>query len=334
MSERISSCSAGPTLIGALITYLLFGLLLSQLANYVQTIAATDRLALRCLVALVMVIECLHIFFATQSTWRVLVEAFTEPMKMVVQSKTGLSTAFLNASVALAVEAFFAWRIYSLTSDERINEWFSLSVVAKFLAMLPFVIILLALLQFGAAVGMAVEFIRIGRRIQDVYKIKLPISIHLGAQLASDTLITLGMVINLTKFKKRTRLKRTKSMLNRLVLHTVENGLITTLCASGNLIMCLVNVPGLIAAAFHYVLGILYGIVLMTTLNRRQDYRQFDNGDITLELNLPPTDILNPSSTVTRARTMQDAETRIASSLTPVRISLRQMVESDANPKP
>ncbi|RXW17944.1 hypothetical protein EST38_g7914 [Candolleomyces aberdarensis] len=294
----------------------------------------TDRLVLRCLVALVMVIECLHIIFATQSTWRVLVEAFTEPMKMVIQSNTGLSTAFFNALLALAVEAFFAWRIYSLTSDERINKWFSLSVAAKLLAMLPFIIILLALLQFGAAVVMAIKFIRIGRRIQDIYKIKLPISIHLGTQLASDTLITLGMVISLIKFKKRTRMKQTKSMLNRLVLHTVENGLITTLCASGNLIMCLVNVPGLIAVAFHYVLGILYGIVLMTTLNRRQDYRQFDNGDITLELNLPPTDILSPSSTVTQARTMQEAETRIASPLTPVRISLRQMVELNANMKP
>ncbi|KAJ2922453.1 hypothetical protein H1R20_g14643, partial [Candolleomyces eurysporus] len=253
---------------------------------------------------------------------------------MVVQSKTGLTTALLNASVALAVEAFFAWRIYSLTSDGRINEWFSLSVAAKFLSMLPSLVVLLALLQFGAAVGMAVEFIRIGRRIEDVHKVRLPISIHLGAQLACDTLITLGMVLSLTNFGKRTRMKQTKSMLNRLVLHTVENGLITTLCASGNLIVCMVNVPGLTSVVFHYALGTLYGIVLMTTLNRRQNYRQFDNGDITLELNLPPTDISNTSSTVTQARMMQEAETRIASPLTPVRISLRQMGESDANLKP
>ena len=74
-----------------------------------------------------MVIDGLHLGFTTQNTWQVLVEAFTDPMKMVVQSNAGFASAMTNASgewpcvlpvsiptntwnaVALAVESFFAW---------------------------------------------------------------------------------------------------------------------------------------------------------------------------------------------------------------------------------
>ncbi|KAJ2913119.1 hypothetical protein MD484_g7283, partial [Candolleomyces efflorescens] len=213
-----------------------------------------------------------------------------------------------NASVALAVESFFAWRIYSLTTDRKIKEWFSLSVEAKLLVALPFVIFLLALLQFAAAVAMTVEYIRIGRRVQDVSRVMTPIVVHLSSQLACDVLITLGMV--LAKLRTATRIKRTKSMLNKLVIHTVENGLITTLCATGNLVMCLVarTMSNTVSVAFHYVFAILYGIVLLTTLNRRQNYRQIDNGDVTLELNLPPTDMLDSTLNTEESQAVKSQE--------------------------
>jgi hypothetical protein len=74
-----------------------------------------------------MVIDCLHLGFTTQNTWQVVIEAYTDPMKMVVQSSIGFASGMLNASgespccsppsfaaescttVALAVEGFFAW---------------------------------------------------------------------------------------------------------------------------------------------------------------------------------------------------------------------------------
>ena len=86
-------------------------------------------------------------------------------------------------------------------------------------------------------------------------RLRLSITLYLSAGLACDTLITLSMIFivsgyavaraspfadckfyaKLLDFKARTELSTTKRLLNSLIVHAVENGAVTTLCAALNL---------------------------------------------------------------------------------------------------
>ncbi|RXW20211.1 hypothetical protein EST38_g5627 [Candolleomyces aberdarensis] len=148
-------------------------------------------------------------------------------------------------------------RIYELVKD-------------KFAGIMSVIIVTVSVIQFGASIAICVKFLMINRQVQNMYMLKAPITVHLISSVVCDVLITLSMVIIFYHYKKGTAFTATKSLLNALIIYTIENGLITSAWAIANLVVFFLRTQDVINVAFRYVIGSLYAIVLITTLNRRK----------------------------------------------------------------
>ncbi|TEB36889.1 hypothetical protein FA13DRAFT_1787202 [Coprinellus micaceus] len=261
---------AGPVLIGILFTYLLFGVLLAQVAQYYQTVAASDKNWLRILVAVVVVIQFLQLSFITDNAWTVCVLGYLDPMNLISPPISAPGTGVLNGMVSLCVQMFFVWKIYSLAQKSKV-----------FIGVAGLVAVL-SVLQFGASIGITTKFIMVNREAIRLHELKTPITIHLVTTAACDTVITLAMIVILSHYKDNTVFVKTKSLLNTLIIATIENGLITSVTAIGNLIIYFTRTQDMINIAFQYVIGGLYAIVLITTLNRRSPTDRSECTDISL----------------------------------------------------
>jgi len=91
----------------------------------------------------------------------------------------------------------------------------------------------------------------------------------LGA--AADLLIaaTLCTILNFS----RTGFQKSNAMINKLIIFTVNTGLITSLCALASLISILAAPKTWIYVTFYYCLGRLYTNSLLATLNARSVIR-------------------------------------------------------------
>lgn len=248
---------AGPVLIGCLFAYLLFGVLLAQVVQYYQAVTRSEHKIVKMLVGLVVVIQVTQLGLISDTAWTTCVLGFVDPINMIRPPPSAPGTGILNGAVALVVQSFFAWRIYTLGAKTP------LAIGAAVLVFLT------TLLQMGAAIGVAVMFMASGRSSQELFKLKTPITLGLTSTVACDLLITAAMIVILATYKGKTSFTRTKSILNTLIIATVENGMITTIGAIANLIVFFLRTQDMINIAVTYVVGGLYAIVFITTLNRR-----------------------------------------------------------------
>jgi len=97
---------------------------------------------------------------------------------------------------------------------------------------------------------------------------------------AGDVLIALVLCTMLQR--SRTGFRRTDTMINKLMLFTINTGLLTSLCAVASLISIVAAPSTFIYIAFYFTLGRLYSNSLMATLNARKSIRGEDPEAITL----------------------------------------------------
>ncbi|KAJ2928705.1 hypothetical protein H1R20_g8365, partial [Candolleomyces eurysporus] len=178
-------------------------------------------------------------------------------MNLLVPPPAAPSTSIHNGLTGLFVQCFFAWRIYEL-------------VKSKFAGIMSAIIATISVIQFGASIAICVKFLVINRQVQSMSMLKAPITVHLISSVVCDILITLSMVTIFYHYKKGTAFTATKSLLSALIIYTIENGLITSAWAIANLVIFFLRTQDVINVAFQYVMGSLYAIVLITTLNRRK----------------------------------------------------------------
>ncbi|KAF6744706.1 hypothetical protein DFP72DRAFT_927744 [Ephemerocybe angulata] len=256
---------AGPTLLGALFAYTLFGVLLVQIAQYYQCFAS-DRLWQKLLVAVVVVIQGLQLGFTTNNAWNLCVLGLADSTRLRTTPATGAATNFLNGSTALCVQGYFAWRIYRLAKGRK------LLIGATWLAAL-------ALVQWGSSIALIVGFIRLNRQVDLVpVKLRVPVTLYFMAAAVRDVVISISMTFILSRYKTKTAFAETKSLLNTLIATTVENGIITTVSALINLVIYFTRTHDLIGVAIQYVIGGIYASVLLATLNRRSPLAQTTDG--------------------------------------------------------
>ncbi|KAF6744707.1 hypothetical protein DFP72DRAFT_64667 [Ephemerocybe angulata] len=142
---------------------------------------------------------------------------------------------------------------------------------------------LLAVLQWATSLALTVQFAMLSRKIDKVpATLKKGVTVYFVSTSVCDITITIAMIIILSSYKAKTTFVGTTSLLNTLIATTIENGLITTLTAVVNLILYFTRPHDLIGVAIQYVIGGLYAIVLVTTLNRRQNGRRTDGTSFSL----------------------------------------------------
>ncbi|KAJ7457160.1 hypothetical protein B0H11DRAFT_2199919 [Mycena galericulata] len=103
----------------------------------------------------------------------------------------------------------------------------------------------------------------------------LPIrgSTWIAGNFVCDTLITISMVIILVQAQRNSRFKNTETVLNRLIINTIETGAITAGLALIQLVLFLSFPSAYYDIALEFVSGRMYSNVLIATLNGRQRSR-------------------------------------------------------------
>jgi len=115
-------------------------------------------------------------------------------------------------------------------------------------------------------------------------------SISVNVLGAATDLLIAGTLCTLLNFS-RTGFQRSDAIINRLIIFSVNTGLLTSLCALASLISILVAGNTFVYIAFFFCLGRLYTNSLLATLNARKmffrgtisDPRSTDNTSVILQ---------------------------------------------------
>ncbi|KAJ2932926.1 hypothetical protein H1R20_g4161, partial [Candolleomyces eurysporus] len=262
----------GPLLMGSLLSFFLNGTFVLQIYHYYMNYSSTDRRAFIFLVGFVVLIEILHTVMSTHNTYQILAEGFGNPEVFQQTPFSGGTLPALNGLGGLCTQLFFAWRISVLSK----------SILGKLTSAL---VVMGAFAQCAAAIGVTIQYSLLAQDLSLINTLQRTVIAWLGGSFACDMLISLAMVVILLRTREATAFGGSRNMLNALIVHTIENGAITTACAAAMLITYLgIKQANLYYACFEYILGRLYASVLLATLNGRKRMRRAATSEIELSL--------------------------------------------------
>ncbi|KAJ3935872.1 MAG: hypothetical protein NXY57DRAFT_988132 [Lentinula lateritia] len=239
----------GPMLIGVYFNMILFGVLLNQMHFYFQNYKA-DALWIKCLVAYLFVVETANTVFDMVIMYQPLITEYGTEKAVANFPTLFMTEPIVVVLVSMPIQCFFAWRISKITKSYII----------------PGFIVVLALTSAtgGFITGIKVAILKLF--------IKKP-ELHWSALLwflpscVADIIITITLVRSLSK--RKTGFGATNTMIDKLIKMTVQTGMITAICAIGD-VACFMALPHTaINFTWDLALAKLYTNCLMSTLNAR-----------------------------------------------------------------
>lgn len=166
-------------------------------------------------------------------------------------------SVILTTCVAFIIQSYFMWRTWVLTKNYALTGTI-------------FILILLSL-GFGLACG-AETFIL--KDFNNFVVFRWGVGSWLGASAACDLLVAGSLCWTL--WHSKTGFKPTDSLLDRLIVWTLNTGLLTSIVAVIDLI-CFGTMNNLIHFAFNVTLAKLYANMFVATLNQRLRTRRRTN---------------------------------------------------------
>ncbi|KAF7362650.1 hypothetical protein MVEN_00614100 [Mycena venus] len=240
----------------------LLGSLTIQLYDYHNAAGRTrnpDRVAIKILVYGLYLVELAQTLVITQFGWQCLILNFGNVDDLIVTPLSVAVTPVLNGVVATAVQFFFAWRIWQLTP----------STIGRVAVAL---IIAVSLLQFSGTVGVTV-YALLETNFAEITKVTVFADMWLGGGFVCDIIIAGTLTTILWRAKCRSGLESTETILNRLIINTVETGAITATLALIELALFKTMPETYYHITIEYILGRMYSNVLLATLNGRHRSR-------------------------------------------------------------
>ncbi|KAF4591267.1 hypothetical protein EYR40_009870 [Pleurotus pulmonarius] len=242
----------GPMLIGVFLNTILYGVLVVQTFNYFQTYKMTDKALIRYLVIYLLVLETFNTGCVMEMMYDILVKPLARTKPPSGPPKPPMH-AVVTVFISTPVQLFMARRICVLSES---------IIVPVVIALLSFVS-----LGGGTALSVLVTVIPDFSRFNEFYP---AVSTWLGASALADLLITGCLLFTLQR--KRTGMQATDGIINKIMLLTIQTGLITTVFAIADLVLAL-SVQG---KGFNFIpdfaLSKLYTNTLLASLNARTDY--------------------------------------------------------------
>ncbi|KAF9465121.1 hypothetical protein BDZ94DRAFT_1307282 [Collybia nuda] len=258
MSANALLLAVGPVFLGVIFNWGLLGAFLVQIYIYAVWYHQTDRSVVRCIVYTLLCIEGLQTGLATHTGWEILAFNWGDPTVLQNIPWSSATTPILCGIVSMIVQLYFCWRIWLLGANE---------VIARVIGV---VCTSLAIVQCIAAITYGAKFISLDLNASffETTESKVIAIIWLVCTAVCDVLITASLVYIFTAAKSRS-LAHTGSLLNRLIIQTVQSGIITAIFSILHLVIFLVYPGTLLDVPFVYILSKLYPNVLLANLNNR-----------------------------------------------------------------
>jgi len=253
-----AATAVGPVFIANILNWMLMGTLIMQVYTYYLKFR-TDRMFIRVLVYALLVIDATQTIMLTHHGWWALVAIWGKPDQLDVLTWSAAMMPLMCGIVSILVQFFYAWRIWTLTTN-------------KYVHYLTILVMLGSLTQgLAAIIGAVVS--RENPTQATLIRMHSEFEVWWGGSLATDTLITICMTYVLSQHKSRTTWKKSETMLTTLINRVVQTGAITVLCASVGVGLYLRFEHTTYHFVPAYILGKLYTNSLMLTLNLRRARR-------------------------------------------------------------
>ncbi|VDC07367.1 unnamed protein product [Peniophora sp. CBMAI 1063] len=248
--------SIGPYIIGCSFNWLLMGTLLVQLYAYdKERKRLGDSRWLRSLVVFVTCMDIAQTVVTTRDLWHFAIDSWGD-YDALSQLTWGeaLISPFAGCA-ALAVQLFYAWILRAFAC----------------------VIIMLSLMQFIASLhGTVFSLIKYVKHDNLSYlstrTANIDIYVWLCGSFTGDIVISSCMVWLLHRAKSQTIWPQSQTLYDRLIIHSVQTGLVSTTAAGLVLVLWKINNRYYVAAGI--IIGKLYSNSLLSTLNGRASRRQ------------------------------------------------------------
>ncbi|THH27147.1 hypothetical protein EUX98_g7048 [Antrodiella citrinella] len=204
----------GPMLLGQLFNWGLLGVLIVQ--AYLYYIAfPRDHRGLKCVVAVAFLLELAQTILLTYDSFRMFAKGWGDPVELNSIGFFWLDISLLSGLISVLAQLFYAWRIHVLS-----RSYWAAGPIS-----------LIAIVQGALEIYTSVLVLRTDR-ISDLPMMPAAkvFTIWLSLSSICDLMITCSMFFYLRRAKNAALLKTTSSLLTRLIVLTVETGLIS--CAA------------------------------------------------------------------------------------------------------
>ncbi|KAI0030552.1 hypothetical protein K488DRAFT_87669 [Vararia minispora EC-137] len=249
--------TVGALLIGGLVGGVLFGLTCMQSYMYFSKYK-DDRLLLRFFVAVLWLLDAVDFAFNSHTLYFFLVTNYTNPMALSGKVPWSLSSHVLITTVVdFMIRAMFARKIFQLSNH---NYLLTGSLLAT------------STLDLVVGIIITVRAFAISS-IQNLEPLHNLFYVDFAAGTGSDLYVAVVLCYYLAR--SRTGFNtRTDSIVNILMLYTINTGLLTAIDAALGLITALVMPHNFVFVAFYLQLSKLYTNAYLATLNNRESLRE------------------------------------------------------------
>ncbi|PFH46699.1 hypothetical protein AMATHDRAFT_7492 [Amanita thiersii Skay4041] len=216
---------SGPIFIGALLNWGLFGTLVMQVCK-----APYTTKWIKALVYTLFTLDVMQTGCATHWAWDALLSKWGDPTTFISQISWSAKVLPIYASLAsVPTQLFFAWRIWKLNQNHFIcrfiSAWISMVSLMQGIG--------------GIATGVML-FVGSPPDLQSgLDKVTQPVEVWLFGSLVCDVLLASTMTFTLFQAHRSSSLKKTETILTKLIIHTVETGAITALTTSADVVLFL-----------------------------------------------------------------------------------------------
>ncbi|KAF8337190.1 hypothetical protein F5887DRAFT_1283008 [Amanita rubescens] len=258
----------GATFVGNVIAGCLYGIASIQAYTYFRR-RPTDSIIFRSLLFLVWLADTTQLIFVTHALYYYMVINYDNPLALLYPNWSILSQVFATCISGFIVRGIFTMRIWLLTR----RNYLLVGVIA-FASLSTFV--------FGIA--FAISGFSIGT-FANLHSISYLLYAAFASAVAADVSIAISLCVSLSK--RRTGFKRTDSLLNVLMLYSINSGLLTSLCSIASLVTYAVWPTEFTFIAVFFSQSKLYTISLFASINNREHLREKIVASDDIPLSLP-----------------------------------------------
>ncbi|TDL21609.1 hypothetical protein BD410DRAFT_789355 [Rickenella mellea] len=247
----------GVAFIGLIISSVMYGLTLLQTFHYYRRYTH-DPIRLKWIVGLLTLADSIQLMLSVWAIYWYLVANFGNfPNLGVPHWSINLQTDF-NTIVSAGVQLFFTRRVYIMSQNKYI------------------LVILLVLTAIHFALGVyftARAFIY--HNFADYLHLVWVPSVGVGSAAVADLIIATSMCYFLRK--TRTGFGRTDTLITKLMMYSINTGLLTSIFATVSVILYGTMPNNLVWMCFYWILGKLYINSFLAMLNSRGSLRELAN---------------------------------------------------------
>ncbi|OBZ79896.1 hypothetical protein A0H81_00123 [Grifola frondosa] len=252
----------GATLIGILISSVLYGFTSFQTYLYFIRFGKNDRRLLKCMVAFIWVLETLHEFLVSHYLYWNLIVNYGNPSALVATTNVDDVTTGVTALITLVVQCFYSRRIWIMSN----KNWY-----------LPTFTFVLSVAHFGFEIAVMVLTFLLPQ-YTDFERVAKPY-FTTGLALAAATDITIAASISYYLTINRSGIKSTNAILNKIITHTVSSGMLTSI-TDIVILICFLTMPNNLVFLFFYdFINNFYANSLLAMLNSRESLRAIVDAD-------------------------------------------------------